>query len=111
MLTMSLRDDDTQICSCHNVLKCVIVDNVKNGTCKSVGDLKSCTKAGTGCGGCLPLVQLIFNKAMNEMGQEISDHCEFKHLFNLVHLVDMTQYVCISHIAARISIVLLRSSA
>ena len=83
MLTLPLRDDDTQICSCHNVLKCDIVENVKNGTCKTIGDLKSCTKAGTGCGGCVPIVQSILNKTMNEMGQEVSDHCEcvhFKHL-------------------------------
>jgi len=67
-------DDDTQICSCNNVLKCDIVENVKNGTCKTIGDLKSCTKAGTGCGGCMPIVQSIFNKTMGEMGQEVSNH-------------------------------------
>ncbi|KAF5014668.1 hypothetical protein F66182_14269, partial [Fusarium sp. NRRL 66182] len=36
--------------------------------------VKSCTKAGTGCGGCMPLVQSIFNKTMLEMGQEVSNH-------------------------------------
>lgn len=53
-----------------------MVDNVKSGTCKTMGQVKSCTKAGTGCGGCLPLVQSIFNKTMLEMGQEVSNHCE-----------------------------------
>ncbi|KAJ5832094.1 hypothetical protein N7474_000405 [Penicillium riverlandense] len=67
-------DDSTQICSCHNVTKGDVVENVKNGTCKSIGELKSCTKAGTGCGGCMPLVQSIFNKTMLEMGQEVSNH-------------------------------------
>ncbi|KAK2748059.1 hypothetical protein FQN55_004610 [Onygenales sp. PD_40] len=67
-------DDDTQICSCHNVLKCDIVDNVKSGKCKTIGDIKSCTKAGNGCGGCMPMVQTIFNKTMMEMGQEVSNH-------------------------------------
>lgn len=71
------RDDDTQICSCHNVSKGDVVNNVKNGTCKTIGEIKSCTKAGNGCGGCMPLVQSIFNKAMKDIGQEVSNHCEF----------------------------------
>ncbi|KAE8440673.1 hypothetical protein EG329_006825 [Mollisiaceae sp. DMI_Dod_QoI] len=67
-------DDDTQICSCHNVTKGDVVTTVKNGTCKSIGDVKSCTKAGTGCGGCMPLVTSIFNAQMKAMGQEVKNH-------------------------------------
>ncbi|KAF3222975.1 hypothetical protein TWF106_000769 [Orbilia oligospora] len=67
-------DDDTQICSCHNVTKGDVVTHTKNGTCKSIGDVKSCTKAGTGCGGCMPLVTSIFNATMKSMGAEISNH-------------------------------------
>ena len=64
-------EDDTQVCSCHNVLKGDIAKSIKDGTCKSIGDVKSCTKAGSGCGGCMPLVQTIFNKTMASMGQEV----------------------------------------
>ena len=67
-------DDDTQICSCHNVTKGDVVNSVKDGTCKSIGDVKSCTKAGTGCGGCMPLVTSIFNTQMKAMGQEVKNH-------------------------------------
>jgi nitrite reductase (NAD(P)H) len=67
-------DDDTQICSCHNVTKGDVVNSIKDGTCKSIGDVKSCTKAGTGCGGCMPLVTSIFNTQMKAMGQEIKNH-------------------------------------
>ncbi|KKY34913.1 putative nitrite reductase [Diaporthe ampelina] len=67
-------DDDTQICSCHNVTKGDLVNSVKDGTCKSIGDVKSCTKAGTGCGGCMPLVQSIFNKTMVSMGNEVKNN-------------------------------------
>ena len=67
-------DDDTQICSCHNVTKGDVVTAVKDGTCKSIGDVKSCTKAGTGCGGCMPLVTSIFNTQMKAMGNEIKNH-------------------------------------
>ncbi|KAF2762164.1 nitrite reductase [Pseudovirgaria hyperparasitica] len=85
-------DDDTQICSCHNVTKGSLVTSVKDGTCKSIGDVKSCTKAGTGCGGCMPLIQTIFNKTMASMGQEIKNHLcphfEFSRadLFNIIYV-------------------------
>ncbi|KAJ5676987.1 uncharacterized protein N7477_002620 [Penicillium maclennaniae] len=67
-------DNSMQICSCHNVSKGDVVENVKNETCKTMGQIKSSTKAGTGCGGCLPLVQSIFNKTIMEMGHEVSNH-------------------------------------
>lgn len=66
--------DDTQICSCHNVTKGDVVNSVKDGTCKTLGDVKTCTKAGTGCGGCMPLVTTIFNKTMLSMGNEVKNH-------------------------------------
>jgi nitrite reductase (NAD(P)H) len=67
-------DDDTQICSCHNVTKGDVCAVVKDGSCKSIGDVKSCTKAGTGCGGCMPLVTSIFNSQMKAMGNEVKNH-------------------------------------
>lgn len=67
-------DDDTQICSCHNVTKKDVVTVVKDGSCKSLGEVKSCTKAGTGCGGCMPLVTAIFNRTMADMGNEVKNN-------------------------------------
>lgn len=95
-LTYPYSDDNTQICACHNVSKGDVVENVKNGTCKAMGEVKSCTKAGTGCGGCLPLVQSIFNKTMLEMGQEVSNHCEY-NIGDFFRGVSLTGIVC-SHI-------------
>ncbi|KAK3402285.1 nitrite reductase [Sordaria brevicollis] len=66
--------DDTQICSCHNVTKADLVSPLKSGACTSLGDLKSCTKAGTGCGGCMPLVQSIFNRTMSSLGTEVKNN-------------------------------------
>ncbi|KAJ4293876.1 Nitrite reductase [NAD(P)H] [Collariella sp. IMI 366227] len=83
-------DDDTQICSCHNVTKGDIVKVVKDGTCKSVNDVKTCTKAGTGCGGCIPLVTSIFNKTMKDMGNEVKNNLcpHFNHSrAELYHIV------------------------
>lgn len=68
--------DDTQVCSCHNVTKGDIVETVKSGKCKTLDEVKACTKAGTGCGGCIPLVQSILNRALKDAGQEVSNHCK-----------------------------------
>jgi nitrite reductase (NAD(P)H) len=38
-----------------------------------MAEIKTCTKAGTGCGGCVPLVQTIFNAKMAELGNEVSN--------------------------------------
>ncbi|KAG5929050.1 Nitrite reductase [NAD(P)H] [Claviceps africana] len=66
--------EDTQICSCHNVTKSDVVSRVKNGSCKDLAAIKICTKAGTGCGGCTPLVTAIFNKTMTLMGNEVKNY-------------------------------------
>ncbi|KAI9715823.1 MAG: hypothetical protein M1828_000564 [Chrysothrix sp. TS-e1954] len=93
--------DDTQICSCHNVLKKDIAGAIKEGTCKSIGDVKSCTKAGTGCGGCMPLVQTIFNKEMAALGQEVKNHLcpHFSYsradLFNIVYVKKLESFSAI----------------
>jgi nitrite reductase (NAD(P)H) len=66
--------DEAQVCSCHNVTKGDIVKVIKDGTCKDIASVKKCTKAGTGCGGCLPLVTTIFNKTMAAMGNEVTNY-------------------------------------
>ncbi len=53
--------DDTQICNCNTVNKGAIVAAIKQGKCsvEAVGD---CTRAGTGCGTCQPLVQQLIQR-------------------------------------------------
>ncbi|KAJ6631137.1 NADPH nitrite reductase [Mycena sp. CBHHK59/15] len=67
-------DDDAQVCSCHNVEKGRIIRCVKDDGCTTIAELKSKTKAGTGCGGCMPLVTSIFNAEMKKAGHELSNH-------------------------------------
>ncbi|KAI4694144.1 uncharacterized protein J4E84_002725 [Alternaria hordeiaustralica] len=92
---------DTQICSCHNVTKDDVVNATKDGTCKSIGDVKSCTKAGTGCGGCMPLVQTIFNKTMASMGNEVKNHLcpHFEYsradLFNIIYVKGLKDFAAV----------------
>jgi NAD(P)H-nitrite reductase large subunit len=96
LLTVLLRDNETQICSCHNVTKGALVDSIMNGSCKTIGEVKLCTKAGTGCGGCMPLVQSIFNKTMLDMGQKVSNYRELLRNCHSLHVTDYIQSVLIS---------------
>lgn len=66
--------DDAQICSCHNVSKGDVVKCVKEDGIHSFGAIKSTTKCGTGCGGCVPLATSIFNRALKDAGVEVSNH-------------------------------------
>lgn len=68
--------DDAQICSCEAVSKGTLCSAIDDGA-GSVGDLKACTKAGTGCGGCVPLMTDLFKAKMAESGVVVSNRlCE-----------------------------------
>ncbi|MEM7128890.1 MAG: nitrite reductase large subunit NirB [Chloroflexota bacterium] len=59
--------ETAQICSCENVYKGTIVQNIQEG-CHDVGTIKACTKAGTGCGSCVPLLNDILTIELERAG-------------------------------------------
>lgn len=68
---------DVQICSCNNVTKGDICSAITEQGLNTLADVKACTKAGTGCGGCMPLVTDVFKSQMEEAGIEVTNHlCE-----------------------------------
>eukprot|EP00951_Prasinocladus_malaysianus_P021060 scaffold173681_cov44-Prasinocladus_malaysianus.AAC.1 len=73
--------DDFQVCSCNNVTKGDVLSAIRNQELTTAGQVKNCTKAGTGCGGCFPLVTELFNKEMIASGKDINKNlCEhFNH--------------------------------
>ena len=77
------------VCSCENVTAGALRDAVADGA-DSIGDLKACTRAGTGCGGCVPQATQILRTELDRAGISLSrDLCEhFAHtrqeLFALV---------------------------
>jgi nitrite reductase (NADH) large subunit len=69
--------DDAQVCSCNNVTKGQICSAMRDQKLATLGDVKMCTKAGTGCGGCLPLVTDIFKAELAASGTKVNnDLCE-----------------------------------
>jgi len=81
------------ICSCHNVSKGDIVSAIDNG-CATVADVKGCTQAATGCGGCAALLKNVVDFELSARGLEVNtDICEhFKHTRqDLYTIVQSTQ--------------------
>ena len=69
--------DTAQICSCNNVTKGAICTAIREQELTVLGQVKTATKAGTGCGGCMPLVTDLFHAAMAAAGVTVSHHmCE-----------------------------------
>lgn len=69
--------DTAQICSCNNVSKQQICTAIRENNLTDIGSVKKCTKAGTGCGGCVPLVTDIFKSEMKKAGFVVKNHlCE-----------------------------------
>ena len=84
--------DTATICSCHNVTKGTICASITSGQCTEVGQIKACTKAGTGCGSCVTLVKDILKYELKKAGVEVKNHvCEHfpfsrQELYSLVRL-------------------------
>jgi nitrite reductase (NADH) large subunit len=89
--------DTAQICSCNNVSKGDLVEAIQGGAVQ-LGDLKSCTLAGTSCGGCAALVGQVLNSELEKLGMEVNtDLCEhFAHtrqdLYMLVRSDKITSF-------------------
>ncbi|MEO6521521.1 MAG: nitrite reductase large subunit NirB [Mucilaginibacter sp.] len=94
---MSLPDD-ALICSCEAVTKGAICDAVTGQGVTSVDGIKKCTKAGTGCGGCVPMVKDLVVGTMKANGQYVKNViCEhFDHsrqeLLDLIRVNKIKNY-------------------
>jgi nitrite reductase (NADH) large subunit len=76
MLGVDALPDSAQICSCNAVLKGALCAAVAGGV-TTIGELKSCTGAGTACGGCVALVTQVMKSEMTKLGLEVNHHlCE-----------------------------------
>ncbi|MGC1195658.1 MAG: nitrite reductase large subunit NirB [Geitlerinemataceae cyanobacterium] len=84
--------DTAQICSCNNVTKAQICTAIQEENLTDVPSVKKCTLAGTGCGGCVPLVKDILHAELKKAGVEVKNHlCEHfaysrQELYHLVRV-------------------------
>ncbi|MES2456215.1 MAG: nitrite reductase large subunit NirB [Bacteroidota bacterium] len=90
--------DDALICSCEGITKGAICASVDEGGCETVDAIKKCTKAGTGCGGCVPMVKDLMLYTLKAKGKYvrnvICEHFNYsrQELYDLVHIHNIKSY-------------------
>lgn len=65
--------DDAQVCSCNDVSKGAICGAIAGGAC-DIPAVKSCTGAGTSCGGCVPMLKKLLAQSGVEMSKALCEH-------------------------------------
>ncbi|KAL3944790.1 MAG: hypothetical protein SGBAC_001113 [Bacillariaceae sp.] len=75
-------DPNAQICSCNDITRGNVVDTIRELGVEgaTLAEVKKCSKAGTGCGGCEPVVKSIMKTELEAMGGAMSNSiCEHFH--------------------------------
>lgn len=89
--------DTATICSCHNVTKGAVCCQVDAGI-TDLGELKTVTKAATGCGGCASLLKQVFEHELSARGVAVDKSlCEhFAHtrqaLYDIVRVEGIERF-------------------
>ncbi|MDT5359725.1 MAG: nitrite reductase large subunit [Mycobacterium sp.] len=90
---------DAQICSCNNVTKGDLTEAIAGG-CADVPALKSCTKAGTSCGSCVPLLKQLLEAEGVEQSKALCEHFTVSRA-ELFEIVSATSVRTFSGLIAR----------
>ncbi len=89
--------DEALICSCEAVTKDAICGAVVAGN-ETLDSIKKCTKAGTGCGGCVPMVKDLIAGTMKAQGKYVRnvvcEHFQYsrQELLDLVRLEELETF-------------------
>jgi nitrite reductase (NADH) large subunit len=90
--------DEALICSCEGVTKGDICHAVAEQGCETIDSVKKCTKAGTGCGGCMPMVKDLMLHTLKSQGKYvrnvICEHFSYsrQELYDLIHIHELKSY-------------------
>jgi nitrite reductase (NADH) large subunit len=83
-----------QVCSCNAVTKATIVSAITEQGCTDVGTVKACTRAGTTCGSCVPLLKQLLAQSGVRMSKALCEHFEHsrQELFDLMRVRGITTF-------------------
>ncbi|MFB9820440.1 nitrite reductase large subunit NirB, partial [Arthrobacter ramosus] len=97
--------DDAILCSCNNVTAGNIRDAVNGcGSCegnapvRELGELKTCSRAGTQCGSCVPMLKKLLEGELTKSGIEVSKAlCEHfslsrQELFDAIRVLELDSF-------------------
>jgi nitrite reductase (NADH) large subunit len=65
---------DAQVCSCHGVTKDAICGAIASCGLADVGGIKGATKAGTGCGSCVPVLKKLLEDSGAAVSAALCEH-------------------------------------
>ncbi|WP_067464623.1 nitrite reductase large subunit NirB [Actinomadura macra] len=91
----------TVICSCNNVTAATIRCTIRDEGLTDLGGVKTCTRAGTTCGSCVPLAKKILDAELTAAGIEVSKAlCEhFDHsraeLFDIARVTGISTFTAL----------------
>jgi nitrite reductase (NADH) large subunit len=86
--------DDAQVCSCANVSKGAICAAITEHQLTDVGGIKACTKAGTGCGSCVPLLKTLLSETGVEVSTALCEHFAMTRaeLFDIIRVRQLRSF-------------------
>jgi nitrite reductase (NADH) large subunit len=95
---VSSLPDDAMICSCESVSKLSICNAVAEKNCDTAEAVKKCTGAGSGCGGCMPMIKDIVQHTLKQQGKYVRnvlcEHFNYsrQELFSLIRIRSLKNY-------------------
>lgn len=86
--------DEALICSCNGVSKGTLTRAITSDGCDSVGKLKACTRAGTSCGSCVPMLSKLLNACGVEQSKALCEHFgqSRAEIFEIIRATRMTTF-------------------
>jgi nitrite reductase (NADH) large subunit len=90
--------DEAGVCSCNNVTAGAVRAAVTEHACTDLAGVKACTRAGTSCGSCLPLVKKLMTTELERSGVEPSfalcEHFDVSRaqLFDIVRVTGLRRF-------------------
>jgi len=90
--------DAAQICSCENITKGALVQQITECGARTIDDIKKSTKACTGCGGCTPLVNDLLKITLESLGHKVKkslcEHFDYtrQELYDLIKVKGIRSY-------------------
>ncbi len=89
---------DAQVCSCNNVSERQVCTAIRHEKLSTLAQVKTCTGAGTGCGGCLPRVGELLKAELKAAGARVENRlCEHfaysrQELFQIVQVGEIRTF-------------------
>ncbi|MCA2219948.1 nitrite reductase large subunit NirB [Nonomuraea aurantiaca] len=86
--------DDAQVCSCNNVCAGTVRTAIADKGLTDVPGIKACTRAGSTCGSCVPMLKQLLEKSGVELSKALCEHFTYSRaeLYDIVRVRGITTF-------------------